>query len=170
MRKLTFTENAGEGIGTLIISGLKVAHGRHDPLGKIWASVRKRIRENYKVDVVGLFTYDDARKIVSCSFCLNYYVTEMKQLNEKVYTVRYMDSFPFQMADFEDVVIAFVDDEENGLTAYEKLVKAGATNRQLDQLLNRFLLSVNMRTVSEQKRSERRHEKRAKEVQSDSAT
>ena len=156
---VTFRENAGQGIGTLLISGLRIQHGRHDPLGKIWASVRKRIREKYHVDVVGLFTYDDAKKVVSCSFCLNYCIAETKGVEEKIYTARFLDTFGHQMTDFEDVIMAFMDDSENGLTAYEELVKTGATNRQLDQFLNKFLCSTGTRTQSEQRHSERRHKK-----------
>lgn len=159
---MTFQENVGQGIGSLLIDGLAISHNGYDPLGKIWASARKRIREQWHVDVVGLFTYDDGKKVVSCSFCLNYYVTEMKNIDERVYTTRYIDSFPYQMTFFQDIILAFVDDQENGLEAYEKLFATRPGKRALDQLLNRFLRSINVRTETEQKRSDRRHAKTEK--------
>ena len=56
----------------------------------------------------------------------------------------------------------FVDDQENGLEAYEKLFATRPGKRALDQLLNRFLRSINVRTETEQKRSDRRHAKTEK--------
>ena len=154
---INFQENVGHGFGTLLINGLTISHNGYDPLGKIWASARRRVREKWHVDVVGLFTYNDEKGVISCNFHLSYCATEMGSINEKLYSERYKDSFPHQMAFFEDILLAFVDDQENGLSAYEQLYPEHTNDRELDRLIDRFLCSINVRTKREQKRSDERH-------------
>ena len=152
---LNFKENAENGLGTLIISGFCPPHDGYDPVGKIWASVRKRIFERYRVDVVGLFTYNEEKEITTGSFCLNYSILERNGVNERVYVSRFKDTFQMQMTLFEDVIIAFIDDPI-GLTAYQDLLYQGATQKQLDKGVNAFLRSINVRTEKDQRRAEKR--------------
>lgn len=155
---VTFKEKAGQGIGSLLITGFEVSRAE-SVLGKIWASIRKRGCERYKVDVVGLFNCSSSENVTtaSCSFLPSYCFNEVEKIGKEAYATRFFKSFPLQMADFEDAIIAFLDDQENGLAAYEKLVAAGASSWEIRQLLNRFLLSINARTRGEQAKSEKRH-------------
>ena len=152
MNRVTFQENVGPGIGTLVINGLVLPHDTYDPLGKIWASVKKRLRERYRVDVAGLFTYNDEKKVISCSFCLNYGISEIRGLDSKVYTARFESTFDCQMVDFEEVIEAFIE-SPNGLSAYKKALKTNPGKRDIDKVINSFLFSVGMRTEKEERQS-----------------
>ena len=81
-------------MGGLLISGLDLPRSdKFDPLSKIWSSIRKRVMEQYGVDVVGLFLYDDFEKTVSCSFCLNYGLVEAGEVDKELYTQRFDQTF-----------------------------------------------------------------------------
>ena len=156
---MTFQENFTKtkdeyGLGSLLIAGLCPSHSGYNPIGKIWASVRKRIWERYCVDVVGLFTYNSEKEVVMGTFCLNYSVIEESGIDRRIYVTRFTDTFQLQMTLFEEALIAFAD-SPNGLTDYEAALVRGANNRQLDQLLNSFLRSINIRTEEDERRSQR---------------
>lgn len=154
---INFQEKIAEdiyGLGSILITGLCPSNRHYNPLGKIWASVRKRIWEQYGVDVVGLFIYDNDNQLVTGSFCLNYSAIENTGIDKRIYISRFSDTFQLQMQMFEDTLIAFAD-SPNGLESYEAALARGESVKQLNEILNSFLCSINMRTKEKQRRSKK---------------
>lgn len=145
---MTFKENVDQGIGTLLINSSFLSRSKKNPLGKLWElGIRKRFLKEYGVDVAGLFTYDVDRGVVSGSFCLNYAVPKLnKDIDVRVYVERFKDTFGIQMAFFEDIIEAFVEDTDKGLRAYEDLVEANVTADVLNELIRTFLHSKGVQT------------------------
>ena len=151
----SYRENCENSIGALVIDGLVLPRANSfDPLAKIWSSVRKRILEQFGVDSAALFIYDDEKEVISCSFCLNFSVPETSGLDQKSYIEKFEDTFSAQMGMFEDVIEFFLLDEF-GYEEYLKLLKKGADKEQLNNLFNRFMLSINVRTPKDEKRKHR---------------
>lgn len=136
---LTFKENCVPGLGTLVINNVAMSHRGYDPLAKIWSKLKKCIRKKYGVDVTGIFTYNDEREVISCSFCLNYGAPGVHSSPDtRIYTKRFEETFPLQMLDFEEILEAFVESPD-GLEKYEELVTQKATATELSSSIKKFL-------------------------------
>ena len=148
---VTYKEKCDTCMGMLVINGLMLP-GK-DPLGAMWAAgPRKRIFDEFGVDVAGLFVYDDEKEVVSCSFYLNFGVVTEAEV--KVYAARFRDTFSQQMALFEDVLEAFLGDEDDGYLAYLDLLKNGEVSDEVAKdFFNRFLRKINIRKKKDDRRS-----------------
>lgn len=152
-------------MGALVINGLVLPRGKFDPLAKIWSTVRKRIREQFHVDVAGLFLYDDEKEVISCSFYLNYCVPELKDIDAREYTERFEGTFALQMIMFEEAVEYFLLDDEHGYEPYLERVKQGADEQALNNMFNAFLRSINLRTPKDDKKARRKAKARQRAKQ-----
>ena len=149
-----YEEHVSDGVGHLLIKGLVFPdRGGYDVLGKLWASTKKKIQEQYEVQSTGLFDYGEDG--VECEFFLSFH--DEKQ-SPRLYFKRFADSFPFQMDLFKEVLEAFMLDSENGYVPFCEAVKISKdidrTEREefFNELLNDFLISINMK-----KRKRRKH-------------
>ena len=158
---VTFTENLDGCMGIIIAHNLSLPHDTYTPLGKIWASVKRKVLEQYGVDVAGIFVYDDELRAVVCSFYLNYAYLKTHGIDERIYTERFQDTFAMQATMFEETIEAFLTDPENGVDAYTTLVEFNATSDELDELFHRFLRSINMRTDEDDVNSAKRKKQNA---------
>ena len=153
-KSFEYEEHVSDGVGHLTIKGLTfLDRGGYDVLGKLWASVKKRIQAEYNVQSTGLFDYNDEG--VECEFYLSFH--DEKQ-SPRIYFKRFADSFPFQMDLFKEVLEAFMLDSENGYVPFCEAVKISKdidrAEREefLNEILNDFLISINMK-----KRKRRKH-------------
>lgn len=160
-KDISFEEELYEGVGgALIINNLVAPYIYYDPIARIIVSWRRRIREKYDINAAAYALYNGLEQRIIVKFCLEHSWAEKKGEDPRIYAARYNDTFQKQMQDLEDILIAFVDDEENGLGAYKKLYEKCFANKvspsaqeDLDDLLNAFLLSIGARTSKEQKRT-----------------
>ncbi len=163
--ELLFDCECKEGLGNLIIYGFNFPKTAYDPLGKIWSSVRKRIYEIYKVSVVACFFYK--KNFIACTFHLNTIPIEAEdkvydgneEQSTKAYLAKFRETFERQMMFFEEVLDAYVLDQENGYTAFCNYVKE--TDGEIDhstceEMFNRFLKSMNIKTEEDIKKKEER--------------
>ena len=161
LNNVTFTENLDGCMGVIIAHNLSLPHSTYTPLGKIWASVKRKVLEQYGVDVTGVFVYDDELRAVACSFCLNYGYLKIHGIDERIYTERFQDTFRLIASTFEDTIEAFLTDPENGAEAYATMVEFGATQDEIDELFNKFLRSINMRNDIDDVNSAKRKRRNA---------
>ena len=146
--------------GTILISGIKFPENPvFSVLGKIWSSVRKRIEERYGVSVTCLFVADSEREVVSGNFLLNCAICEDDHAAREKYNIKFKKTFPLWVGLFEDAIDAFLLDRENGYTAYCEYVEScedGKIDTKVcDDMLNRFLFSVNLKTEKDEKKKRR---------------
>ncbi|MBR3254140.1 hypothetical protein IKF88_00175 [Candidatus Saccharibacteria bacterium] len=160
-KDINFEEELYEGVGgALTINNLKLPCRDYDPIAKIIVSWRRRIREKYDINAAAYALYNGFDQRIIVKFCLEHSWAEKKGEDPRIYAARYNGTFQKQVQDLEDILLAFVDDEENGLAAYKKLYEECFTDEgkpsaqeDLDDLLNAFLLSIGARTPKEQKRT-----------------
>lgn len=170
--RLQFDGECKEGSGNLIIYGLEFPETDYDPLGKIWSSVRKRLYEIFNVSVVGCFFYKE--NFISCTFHLNSAPIEKEdkildadaEQIKKAYLAKFRETFSRQMLFFEEILDSYILDQENGYFAFCNYVKK--TNGKIDhnsceQMFNRFLKSMNIKTEEDVKQKEER-QKELKEI------
>lgn len=163
--KINFSVRESENaeIGVIVITGLTMPRARnYDPLGKLWASLRKRFYEWHDVDSTGIFSYDKEQGIILCNFILNKAtITGANQVeydkNALEKTQRFRQRFRAQIHFFEKMVKRFADDPINGYDNYCRLVEyydsitgnteADVESRKccleaIDDLFDAFLISV----------------------------
>lgn len=143
----------GENIGFLEIGGVHIPHKRitcDDPLGKIWSSVRKKVLNDHGVHISATFKYRPYW--VECSFIVDHAYGETAKLSDLVLNQRFERAFPYAMADFEDALEAFFEDEENGYWQYVNIVNGSEEaqdEEKCEELFNVFLKKINLRNPVE---------------------
>ena len=155
---ISFSEKCSGHIGNLLINGLVIERPNgFDPLVKIWTSVRKRIFERAKLDVVGIFVHDVKQELIIGSFYL-VYGDEVKDTD--AHTKKFEESFPRQMALFEQTLLSFLE------TEYEEYLKVVDANIEasVGDFINGFLKSVGIRTKEDEIRAKRKDAKIASAV------
>ena len=141
----------------LIINGVTIPRtADFDPLAKIWASVRKRCKEEFGVDVIAVFFYDDMENKVLCKFYLNYCECDV---TVKTYRKRYKKAFPKIVAKFANVVTLFMSNMNNSYASYYELAKNGEDISKYNECLNQFLKAAGLRTINDEKAAAERSEK-----------
>ena len=138
----------------LLISGISFPRtAEFDPLAKIWASVRKRCKEEYGVDVIAAFFHDDTEKKVLCKFFLNYCDCDV---TIKTYRKRYRQNFAKIIAKFANVLSLFIANINNGYSEYYKLWEKGEDISKYNECLNQFLKTAGFRTEEDEKAAKER--------------
>ena len=165
MDNITYESKCANGFGSMIIKGLSFPpNPDFDPLGKIWASVRKRIEERWKVSVTGIFFYEQDMSLCSCNFCLNFAPVERLEISDAEYRDRFEQTFNLQMALFEEVINCFVTNE-NGYNLYLKCLEAAKdiTDDEerydwFNMMFNDFLKKINIKTEQDEENKAKRRE------------
>ena len=135
------------GFGVAQITNFSIPHQGFNPMGKLWASVRRENRRKYGVNVTAIFLHDEADDIISCSLCLDYGYQLAKDIDQRVYEQRFIDTFDHQLITLEKTLEAFVDDE-NGYAAYlDHIEKNGgiADEAYCNELFNQFLRGIGLK-------------------------
>ena len=163
--QIAFSVKNSTSIGTILVNGIVIPRDHSfDPLGKIWACLRKRIYEKHGVDVVGIFVYDSQKEIISCNFYLNYGIIEGTKINQREYSEIFEKTFEHQAELFKQTILSFLSNE-NGYDKYLELFDSGEADRtDYELLFNRFLKSVNLRTARDEKRAVKK-DRKLKQVQ-----
>ena len=152
--ELTFEVNSAEEFGTIIITGIKYHRTKSfDPICKTWASLRKRVREQLEIDVVGLFIYDDIQEKLSCNFSLNSICIDSR--SKRIFRENFMKNIAARFNNTITVLLATMrcDDE------YQKLLKSDASEKEFIDYLNKFLKNLNLRTEDDEKKAVEKAEK-----------
>ncbi len=135
--ELQFTDQHTHGIGTLIINHVSLPHEKHDPLGRLWAKLKKRLRANFGIDVTGLFTYKDGNRLISCSFCLNYGAPNVTGKEIVEYDKYFTNNFKNIIEIFKEVIKLFV--KSDSLAIYKMLSITGANEKDLNKVIDDFI-------------------------------
>ncbi|MDO4611250.1 MAG: hypothetical protein Q4B34_00060 [Candidatus Saccharibacteria bacterium] len=150
--QVAFYEDAEAGAsGKLAIIGLTFPYAEKlDPLGKIWASLRKCITKELGVDSAAIFSYKTKDKKILVSFYVNVGILDSQQnADVKEYIKKYKDSFKKQSEMFEDVIQKFIAAEEGGYTDYLKLLSDYSGRDEIreksDEFINAFLVKIGIR-------------------------
>ena len=142
---LKYEVHSSGDIGSMIIEGIVFPRKTEfDPLGKLWASVRKSVRSEYGIDIVGIFAYDEAKSTVMCSFYLSYSLMKNNHIGPKTYVAIFEDNFSEIAKRFYCLIVFFVADKD-GYDKYCSLQEKGAKKEDIDRMFNMFLRSINMR-------------------------
>ena len=123
--------------GQVILEDINVQHGAFDPLAKIWSSVRKRIREEFDVDVTGIFVYVQG-DVAICRFLANFGLYDHTATKEqlKEYAQRFAVNFERIAAKFYEAVEAF---RMSGYLAKYNSIADDGDFDEMNVLMNRFL-------------------------------
>ncbi len=150
--QVAFYEDAEAGAsGKLAIIGLTFPYAEKlDPLGKIWANLRKRITKELGVDSAAIFSYKTKDKQILVSFYVNVGILDSQQNADiKEYIKKYKDNFKKQSDMFEDVIRKFIAAEEGGYADYLKLLSDYSGRDEIreksDEFINNFLVSIHLR-------------------------
>ncbi|MDO4612004.1 MAG: hypothetical protein Q4B29_00875 [Candidatus Saccharibacteria bacterium] len=146
---IRFSAKGSNGIGIITIEGLVFPeHKFFDPLGGLWAKMRKIVRKNTGVDSTGIFAYDTEQKLISCSFILNTAILEKgsgKQEQEE-YQKKFEEIFPQQAEFFEQTILRFIN--EDYYRDYCQTICSRLDNKQKEKaikgLLKKFTSSLMM--------------------------
>lgn len=142
------------GFGALQITGFSLPHNGFEPMSKLWASVRRHNRRKYGVNVTGIFIYDQADSVISCSFCLDYGFQLANDIDQKVYEQRFMDTYNGQMITLEKTIEAYILDTENGYVPYIKHIEENggiADEEFCNEMFNRFLRNIGLKKPEDEK-------------------
>ena len=148
--------SAGSPVGQLTIWGLKLPYNpRFNPLDKIWSSVRKRIAEEYSIQITGVFRIEPKEKKIIGTFMLN--MASVDESNFDVLQFRFRDLFQIMMINFETVLETWTMND-NGLAAYKSYVEeAGyAELERCNEILDEFLISAGVKTPKDLKEREKK--------------
>ena len=146
--------------GSMLISGLSFPENPVFGLpDKIWSSVRKRIEERYGVYVTCLFVMDPEDEVISGNLLLNCAVCEDDPAVRKQYNEKFKETFNQWTPIFEEAIDAFLLDPDHGYAAYCQYVES-CDEGQIDpavcnEILNKFLFSVNLKTEKDEKKKRR---------------
>ena len=171
---------AKEGSGVLTITGLPLEESRYyAPLGKLYSSCRKRNAEQYGIQVTGIFLYDYPENgVITGSFHPNCYDCNDEEAKINKVLRRFDETFERQMTLFIDVIECFMDNEEQGYSAYlehlthidfvannfyesdeERRVAVDAAIEDCNQMFDDFLISIGVKTNADLKRRKRNKSK-----------
>lgn len=149
-----------DGSRELIITGINLPRNKDfDPLAKIWASVRKRCKEEYGVDVIAVFFANEDS--ILCKFYLNYCDI---QVSQKTYRSKFRRNFPKIVAKFANVLTLFAANIHNGYSEYAELWQNNEGISKYNECLNSFLKSAGLRTADDEKNSTEKAEKLKKAI------
>lgn len=150
--------------GCLLIIGINFPQvGSFNVLAKIWSTVRKRIREENSIDVVGLFNQATENTNVCMFYPNNYKATSLDQINE-LHQLFY-ETFEIQMNIFKQTIVDFLDDPDNGYKEYFTIATENPSEKALEDIIEEFLRSKNLRTEKDDKKKEKFERKREKEAE-----
>ena len=143
--------------GNLIITGRTFpTFASHDPLSQLWSKVKRRIEERYDILSCAVILRPTPETTVVSIFP-NWARQERTDMSQKLYAQRFRDTFESQTQEFEDVILAWLDDDEFGHEAYERILKSasplnpknvGATReaeKALELLVDDFMLKIGLR-------------------------
>ncbi|MBR0465659.1 hypothetical protein IJJ02_02645 [Candidatus Saccharibacteria bacterium] len=174
---------AKDGSGVLTITGLPLEECHYyAPLGKIYSSCRKRNAEQFGIQVTGTFLYDFPEKgTITGSFHPNCYDCNDEEARINKVLHRFDETFERQMTLFIDVVECFMDDKEQGYSAYlkhiehinfvannfyesenERQVAIEAAIEECNQMFDSFLISIGVKTNADLKRRNKNKSRFAK--------
>ena len=112
-----YFEKHGISMGRLIIKDLPLASSaRRNPLAEIWESVEKTIIEKYDISVKAHFEY--GKDAIICWFNRNDKYAQKNNISQRLYEMRFKETFARQMLLFEEAIERFILDDENGYRAY----------------------------------------------------
>lgn len=184
-----YNHNSKDGVGVLTITGLPLEESPYyAPLGKLYSSCRKRIDEQYGVQVTGIFMYDyPTRGIITCNFHPNCYNCNNEDAKIKKVLQRFEDTFELQIALFCNVIECFMDDQENGYQTYlkhlehihevakkdypseeERKLAISKATAECDEMFDVFLLSIGVKTDKDLEKRQKKQttlEKAKKELE-----
>lgn len=148
MDSVSFTEHYNQDMASILIEGLYLPHTFFDPLGKLWATVKKWARNKYKIDIAGIFVYDNVKGIISCVFQLSY--ANVEETTEAIlsHIRKFEDSFPDIAREFKSVIECFAEDgayEEYLAMAQKKRDGLAVSRGEFDRIFNIFLKDLGMR-------------------------
>lgn len=150
-----------EGSGKLVIKGLTIPENKEFSLmGKIYSSVRKRNYERFGIGVSGVFSRKD--EDIICYFYPSCHEAGYNDTEVQKYLDLFNDTFDEQIDLFILVMEQFVTDE-NGLRAYAELIENQSFTGEDDlvascnELLNKFLLSIGIKTEEDEARKRARN-------------
>ncbi len=143
--------------GDLIVTGQTIpTFCGHDPLAQIWSKVKSRIEELYGVKPCATISRP-APEITIISAFPNWAYHEQKcpEEDKRIYARRFSDTFELQMQELEEAILSWVDDDEFGLHAYERILRLNSpiipmsdTNQviaELELLTDDFLVKKGLR-------------------------
>lgn len=118
---------------------------------KIWASVRKRINEQFGIDIFAWFKPRN-NGVTEIHYNLSY-ANIPNGITEEAYRRLFWTTFPEWSLLFENVVQSFVEAEENGLKDYVQFLNncnGSADNIVVvNAMINRFLCGIGIRKQGE---------------------
>lgn len=148
-------------VDSLIIEGIHIDDFQR-PLSKIWAALKKQIIKNYGVAVTATFSTRPNHTVV-CDFITDGAFLEKEQargrgVDIRLYEARFVDSSEQWIAEFEDYILAYIDDTENGLSAF---LSEGKAPEVFNSHMTSFLVSVGL--IDEKERERRKKVENARE-------
>lgn len=146
--ELRFEVNSAEQFGTIIVTGIKYHRTKSfDPIYKTWASLRKRVREQLEIDVVGLFIYDDIQEKLSCNFSLNSICIDGR--SKRIFRENFKKNIATRFINTITVLLATMRYDNE----YQILLKSDASEKEFIDYLNKFLKNFNLRTEDDEKKA-----------------
>ena len=112
-----YIEKHGVSMGRLIIKDFPlVSTEKRNPLAEIWESVEETIAKEYGISVKARFEY--GKDMIVCWFNRNDKYAKKHDISQKLYEMRFKETFTRQMLLFEEAIERFILDDENGYHAY----------------------------------------------------
>ena len=155
----------------MVITGLFVPpNPNFNLLDKIWSSVRKRIAEEYEIQVTGLFSEDPDGNLVICNFYLNCAHIEDDEEKE-IYNAKFKECFPFIIKKFEKAITDFFSDIDGYAPYRDYLALCSSVDEPIsedvcNEILNKFLFKKGLKT-EEDERKKRKLEKKKEKAKKD---
>lgn len=150
----------------ITIYGLNLPANDDFLLAKLWSGIRRKCRDKYGVDAIAFF-WKNASGDILCKFQPFLPTGKIQSTDPEVIARAqdqaaveewFADHFERISITFTDAVQKFVEDDEQGLAAYAKLVATSASTAELTRLLNGFLRSIKIRTLEDDQRSARENQ------------
>ena len=134
--------------GTFFIKDTYLPHTYFDPLGKIWAAAKKEAHKKYKLDIAGIFVYENIKGIISCTFQLSYAHVEETPEAIRNHASLFEKHFPEIARDFRETVDCFLEDdayEEYLALAQKKRSGLEVSRGEFDRIFNLFLKDLGLK-------------------------
>ena len=145
--------------GNLIITSQTTlpTFNSHDPLSQIWGKVKLKIEKLYQMKPCATIQRPvPGTTVISIFPNWAYHEAKCPQMDERLYAQRFKDTFELQVQEFEDAILAWIDDTEFGLPAYEHILELNSPIvpgeernshivEQLELLTDDFLARINLR-------------------------
>lgn len=137
--------------GSLSIWGVTIPCDKvvYNPLEKIWASVKKKVLEEYGVHISATFKFTYP---IICDFMIDTAYAETAKISKPVLCYRFKTAFPLAMSKFEDALEEFFEDTENGFFPFADYcvsTKGKPDREKCEEMLNNFLRNINLRNPVE---------------------